>query len=84
MPRFCRAFSGPRVTTRPQVISGPASPGQQVWIGSRERSTSLPSQTISWQGALSRSFGAIFSTCFSTGSLSQASFRPLGGSGSFR
>ena len=84
MPRFCRAFSGPRVTVRPQVISGPASPGQQVWIGSRERSTSLPSHTISWQGALSSTFGAMLSTCFSTGSLSQASFSPLGGSGSFR
>ena len=34
---------GPRVTTRPQVISGPASSGQQVWTGSRPRSTSAPS-----------------------------------------
>ena len=32
-------------------MSGPASPGQQVCTGRRARSTSLPSQTISWQGA---------------------------------
>ena len=79
-----RVFSGPRVTVRPQVISGPASPGQQVWIGRRPRSTSAPSQTTSWHGADDTTFGAMLSTCFSTGSLSQASFRPLGGSGSFR
>ena len=39
MPRFWRVLCGPRVTVRPQVISGPASPGQQVWTGSLERST---------------------------------------------
>ena len=44
MPRFCRALCGPRVTVRPQVISGPASPGQQVCTGRRARSTSAPSQ----------------------------------------
>ena len=50
---------GPRVTVRPHVISGPASPGQQVWTGRRARSTSLPSHTISWHGADDRSFGAM-------------------------
>ena len=47
---LARSCCGPRVTVRPQVISGPASPGQQVWIGRRARSTSLPSHTISWHG----------------------------------
>ena len=51
MPRFCRFLCGPRVTVRPQVISGPASPGQHVWTGSRARSTSSPSHTMSWHGA---------------------------------
>ncbi len=32
MPRFCRVLWGPRVTVNPQVINGPMSPGQQVWI----------------------------------------------------
>ena len=59
MPRFWRGLFGPRVTVSPQVISGPASPGQQVWIGRRDRSTSAPSQTISWHGALERSLGAM-------------------------
>ena len=40
LPRLVR----PRVTVRPQVISGPASPGQQVWIGKRARSTAVPFQ----------------------------------------
>jgi hypothetical protein len=30
---WLRHDCGPRVMTSPQVISGPASPGQQVWIG---------------------------------------------------
>ena len=34
--------SGGRVSTSGQVISGAASPGQQVWIGSLPRSTSAP------------------------------------------
>ena len=51
MPRFCRALCGPRVTVSPQVISGPASPGQHVCTGSRARSTAVPSHTISWHGA---------------------------------
>ncbi len=42
MPRFCLGLAGPRVTTRPQVINGPASPGQQVCIGRLARSTSGP------------------------------------------
>ena len=59
MPRFCRVLFGPRVTVRPQVISGATSPGQQVCIGRRARSTSAPSHTISWHGADERSFGAM-------------------------
>ena len=50
-PGSARGLCGPRVTVSPQVISGPASPGQQVCIGSRPRSTSAPSRTTSWQGA---------------------------------
>ena len=84
MPRFWRGLFGPRVTTKPQVISGATSPGQQVWIGSLPKSTSAPSHTTSWQGALDSTLGDMFSTCFNTGHFSQASFNPLGGSGSFR
>src|SRR5258708_276741 len=84
MPRFWRVFVGPRVTVRPQVMSGPASCGQHVCTGRRARSTSLPSQTISWHGPEERSFGAMLSTCFKTGNLSQRSARPFGGSGSLR
>ena len=85
MPRFCRFFCGPRVTTRPQVMSGPASPGQQVWIGKRPRSTSPPSHTISWQGALDSVFGAMCSTSRPIGiQRSITSRNPCGGSGSFR
>jgi hypothetical protein len=50
----------------------------------RDKSTSLPSQTTSWQGAEERTRGAMLSTCLSTGSLSQASLSPFGGSGSLR
>ena len=67
MPRFCRVLCGPRVTVRPQVMSGPASPGQQVCTGKRARSTSAPSHTISWHGADFRSFGAICITCMNSG-----------------
>ena len=48
-------------------MSGPASPGQQVCTGKRARSTSPPSQTISWHGADFRSFGAICITCMNSG-----------------
>ena len=85
MPRFWRFLSGPRVTVRPQVMSGPASPGQQVCTGSRPRSTSAPSHTTSWQGAPERSFGAMSSTFMNTGRVfCHASLRLFGGSGSLR
>ena len=85
MPRFCLVFSGPRVTVRPQVISGETSSGQQVCTGSRARSTSSPSHTISWHGADERSFGAICITCMNTGRVfCQTSLRLRGGSGSLR
>ncbi len=83
MPRLWRRWLGPRVTVSPQVMSGATSPGQQVWTGSRPRSTSAPSRTVSWQGADETTRGAIASTVFSNGSLSHASFQPVGGSGSF-
>jgi hypothetical protein len=84
MPRFCRFLWGPRVTVSPQVTSGATSPGQQCWIGRRDKSTPAPSHTISWHGALFTSFGAMFNTCLRIGHLSQASRSPFGGSGSFR
>lgn len=37
-------------SANPQVISGPASSGQQVCTGERARSTSNPSTTCSWHG----------------------------------
>jgi hypothetical protein len=52
-------LSGPRVTVRPQVSSGPTSAGQHVCTGRRARSTSFPSQTTSWQGADDNAFGAM-------------------------
>jgi hypothetical protein len=67
---------------RPQVISGPASPGQQVWIGSLPRSTSLPSHTISWQGGALTVLGAMSQTAFASDTSLPASLSPLGGSGS--
>ena len=82
MPRFWRVLFGPRVTVSPQVINGATSPGQQCWIGRRVMSTSLPSITTSWQGADDTCLGDMVSTCFSRGSFSQASLKPLGGSGS--
>ena len=84
MPRFWRSLLGPRVITSGQVTSGPASPGQQVWIGNWYRSTSLPSSTFSWQGPEPRSLGLMLSTLRNIGSFSQASRMPLGGSGSLR
>ena len=78
MPRFCRFLCGPRVTVRPQVINGPASSGQHVWIGRRARSTSRPSHTISWHGPELRSFGAMSSTFMNTGRVvRQASIEAL-------
>ena len=68
MPRFWRVLFGPRVTVRPHVTSGPASPGQQVWIGRRVRSTSLPSHTISWHGGELTVFGAMSHTAFASDS----------------
>jgi hypothetical protein len=41
------ACCGPRVMVSPQVISGAASPGQQVCTGSRPRSTSLALEHLS-------------------------------------
>src|SRR5258706_774668 len=82
MPRFWRRFCGPRVTTSPQVINGAASPGQHVWIGRLPRSTSAPSRTSSWHGAADTTVGTMLSTCFKSGSLSQRSRHPRGGSGS--
>ena len=74
---------GPRVMTRPQVINGPASSGQQVWIGSAPRSTSSPSQTTSRQGGRAPLRPHVPDR---SRHLQQrpASRRPFGGSGSFR
>src|SRR6266496_3087364 len=85
MPRFWRALRGPRVTVSPQVMSGPASSGQQVWIGRGERSISLPSHTTCWHGAREISFGAMCITCLPIGiQRSSTSRNPVGGSGSLR
>ena len=67
MPRFWRRRDpgspcGPRVITSPQVMSGPASSGQQVCTGSRPRSTSGPSTTTSRHGARDVSAGRIVQT----------------------
>src|SRR6266849_5278827 len=85
MPRFWRALRGPRVTVNPHVMSGPASSGQHVWIGRRDRSISLPSHTTCWHGAPEISFGAMCITCLPIGiQRSSTSRNPLGGSGSLR
>ncbi len=46
--------------------------------------SSAPSQTTSWHGVEETVLGTILSTCINIGSLSQASLKPLGGSGSLR
>ncbi len=75
---------GPRVTTSGQVIRGAGSPGQQVWMGSFDRSIWSPVSTTSWQGALLTVFGRIAITVFNSGSISSASRQPPGGSGCLR
>ena len=84
MPRFCRFLFGPLVITRPQVIRGAISPGQQCWMGRRARSTSLPSQTISWHFAPRNSFGDMSHTDFTSEPRPSKSLKSFGGSGSFR
>ncbi len=84
MPRLkssSRRLPGPLVTTSGQVMSGAGSPGQQLWIGSSPRSISPPVSTTSWQGALDTVLGFIASTVFNSGSISNASRQPPGGSG---
>ncbi len=77
MPRLklsSRESVGPLVTTSGQVISGAGSPGQQVWIGSAQRSMSSPFSTISWQaGARSPSSASSPCTVLASGSSSNAS-----------
>src|SRR5439155_411150 len=87
MPRLnpsSRDVPGPLVTTSGQVISGAGSSGQQVWIGSSDRSISAPRSTISWQAPDATVRGRIAMTVFSKGSISSASRQPPGGSGCFR
>ena len=84
MPRLWRSLFGPLVITKGQVIKGAASPGQQCWIGNLLKSTSSPSRTISWQGAFLTTLALKLNTFLNIGSLDHASFRPLGGSGSFK
>ena len=48
--------------TKGQVTNGPASPGQEVWIGKMDKSTSPSLITTSWQGAERLTLGEIFST----------------------
>ena len=87
MPRLnpsSRAVPGPLVTTSGQVISGAGSSGQQVWIGNSDKSISAPRSTISWQAPAETVRGRIAMTVFSSGSISNASRQPPGGSGCFR
>ena len=85
MPTFCRlptaSPAGLRVVVSPQVISGPASSGQQVWMGQSPRSTSSPSMTFSWQGPRRAVWGAILSTSLTKGSFCHTSPALRGGSG---
>jgi hypothetical protein len=84
MPRLkssSRSLPGPLVTTSGQVISGAGSPGQQVWTGSLLRSMSSPVSTTSCTGAFFTVPGRIAITVLARGSMSRASFRPLGGAG---
>ena len=88
MPRFWRlrgfgTSCGPRVMTRPHVISGPASSGQQVCTGSCARSTSSPSTTLRWHSGLRTVRGAMSRSALIIDSSRPASLKPRGGSGSF-
>ena len=60
-------------------MNGAGSPGQQVWIGSRSRSTSSPVSTISWHGPLRTDFGSESAIDFSFSSPLAFSTRPCGG-----
>ena len=51
MPTLRLPLRGSRVITAGSVMNGAASPGQQVWTGSRSRSTSSPGQDDLLAGA---------------------------------
>ena len=63
-------------------MSGAASPGQQCITGSFERSTASFSIITSWQSGFFTRFGRIDKTCLNFGTLSSASLKFSGGSGS--
>ena len=68
--------------TKPHVMRGATSPGQQCWMGKRDKSTSSPSHTTSWHGAERSSLGAIFHRVLSMLRMPTISLKPLGASGS--
>ena len=78
------SVSGGRVITMGQVISGAGSPGQQVWIGRRPRSTSAPSRRSAWQSGRDTRLGRVESAARTIGQRPSASRRPSNGSGSRR
>ena len=70
--------SGPRVVTRPQVIRGPASSGQQVCIGSVAEIHVIGLDDHLAAGRVAhRAFGAMSSTFLKIGSDAQASLQAL-------
>ena len=84
MARLTRGLLGPRVITMPQVISRPASSGQQVDIGSVSRSTSGPSITCACQGAFSTCLGITWARRANPGTTSSADCRSSGRLGFLR
>ena len=65
--------------TAGSVMKGAGSSGQQRWIGSRPRSTSSPSSTISWHAPFETVFGTESATDFSFRRPRTFSMRPSGG-----
>ena len=78
------SVSGGRVITSGQVISGAGSPGQQVWIGRRPRSTSPPSRRSAWQSGRDTGLGRVERAARTIGQRLSASRTPSKGSGSRR
>ncbi len=79
---FCRSRRVPRVTTIAIVSSGPASSGQQRWMGRRVTSTSLPVSTSSRNAASGTRRGATCASCANSGQAASAWRRLAGQRGS--
>ncbi len=79
MPTLRDPVFGSFVITAGSVMNGPASPGQQVWTGRRERSTSSPVSTTSCEAPRRTTFGRESAIDFSVFRPRTFSASPCGG-----